>query len=125
MISRRSLSMPLALTLIILAAVSPVFGHFDCCTRYTNQRFKVSQVAMFEDYYFQDSSDVCDIDAFVFTVNATPCGKPKRITLCADPEKKWVEDMITAMKKLAKKSKKHQQKKKQKLCRRKKTRNYV
>ncbi|XP_066445377.1 C-C motif chemokine 20-like isoform X2 [Eleutherodactylus coqui] len=94
------------------------FGIFDCCRRHTDKKFKVSQVGMFVDYYHQDSSGVCDIDAIVFTVISRPCNKPQRIDLCADPEQNWVKNMISAMKKQTKKSKKRQERKRQKQCKR-------
>ncbi|XP_075720026.1 C-C motif chemokine 20-like [Rhinoderma darwinii] len=118
MIPSGSLCLSLALTLLILQGVSPAFGMFDCCRKHTTKKFKVSQVGMFESYYHQDSAEVCDIDAIVFTLNTRPCGEPKRISLCADPNQKWVKNMITAVKKQTQKSKKHQHKKRQKLCKR-------
>ncbi|XP_075123009.1 C-C motif chemokine 20-like [Leptodactylus fuscus] len=118
MISSRSLPLLLVLTLIILVAVSPALGIFDCCHKYTEKKFTVSQVGMFKSYYSQESAGVCNIDAIVFKVNTKPCGKPNIIRLCADPKQKWVKKMISAVDKQAKRSKRNQQKKLNKLCRR-------
>ncbi|XP_073432574.1 C-C motif chemokine 20-like [Dendrobates tinctorius] len=114
---RTNMSVLLALTLILVAA-SPVFGMYDCCKSHTGNKFKVSQVGMFERYYLQESAGVCDIDAVVFTVNFRPCGQPKIISLCSDPKQSWVKNMMSAVDKQAKKTKKQQQKKRQKLCKR-------
>ncbi|XP_073529088.1 C-C motif chemokine 20-like [Phyllobates terribilis] len=113
--SRNNMSVSLTLTLILVAA-SPVFGVYDCCMKHTAKKFKVPQVGMFERYYLQESSGVCDIDAVVFTVNSRPCGQPKIISLCADPKQSWVKKMMSAVDKQAKKPKKHQRKNLRKLC---------
>ncbi|XP_063771587.1 C-C motif chemokine 20-like [Pseudophryne corroboree] len=64
---------------------------FDCCYTYTKKPLSVRAI---KGYITQNSTEVCDIDAFILIT--------KKFRVCANPKAKWVKRIIKALKKKAK-----------------------